>query len=56
MAKFCIWCGAQAEDDAVFCPNCGKRVDGADAMQQPPQQQQRRRATVRRGARAVTGL
>lgn len=40
MAKFCIWCGAQAEDDAVFCPNCGKRVDGADAMQQPPQQQQ----------------
>lgn len=40
MTKFCAWCGQQVADDAVFCPNCGKRADGSDAAaQQSPMQQ-----------------
>jgi uncharacterized membrane protein len=25
--RFCRYCGAQLQLDAVFCPNCGKKVD-----------------------------
>ncbi|MBQ2313945.1 MAG: PrsW family intramembrane metalloprotease [Treponema sp.] len=24
---FCIYCGQQLEDDAVFCPKCGKKIE-----------------------------
>ena len=26
--KYCVNCGHQVDDDAVFCPNCGKSFDG----------------------------
>ena len=26
--RFCKYCGAQMNDDASFCPECGKGVDG----------------------------
>ncbi len=25
--KFCVHCGAQIDDDAVFCPSCGQKVE-----------------------------
>ena len=25
MAKFCMYCGEPLPDEAVFCPNCGKK-------------------------------
>ena len=27
MAKFCMFCGKELEDDARFCPKCGRSVD-----------------------------
>lgn len=33
---FCKNCGAQIQDDAKFCPGCGKAIDNAAA---PPQEQ-----------------
>ena len=27
MAKFCIYCGNELSDDAVFCSHCGKRIE-----------------------------
>ena len=27
MAKKCIYCGEQLEDDALFCDECGKKQD-----------------------------
>lgn len=28
MMKFCRYCGAECKDDATFCPECGKKVEG----------------------------
>ena len=33
---FCISCGKQVSDSAVFCPNCGLRVGGGKAKEEPP--------------------
>lgn len=30
--KYCTKCGAQINDNAMFCPNCGERVDGNNNM------------------------
>ena len=32
--KFCNKCGAQVEDDVMFCPSCGNQVDAAPAAEQ----------------------
>lgn len=34
--KFCSHCGAEINDDAVICMNCGCQVDGADTQEQDP--------------------
>ena len=36
MSKFCNNCGAQMEDQATFCPNCGAANAPAPAPQQAP--------------------
>jgi membrane protease subunit (stomatin/prohibitin family) len=25
IVKFCQYCGTETQDDAMFCPNCGKK-------------------------------
>ena len=37
---FCNKCGAQLNDNAVFCTKCGNRVQAAGAPAQPAQPQQ----------------
>ena len=34
MSKFCESCGAEINDDATVCPNCGATVSGAQAQAQ----------------------
>ncbi len=29
--KYCKFCGAECKDDATFCPECGKKLDGEGA-------------------------
>ncbi len=38
MAKFCVNCGTQMEDDALFCPACGTPVAQAQQPGQVPPQ------------------
>lgn len=33
---YCPYCGAQIQEDAVFCPKCGKTVKGGAAPVTPP--------------------
>ncbi len=35
MAKFCTYCGAPLEQDAVSCKECGVKVLGAEAAAEP---------------------
>ena len=37
MAKFCTKCGAQADDTATVCPNCGAPFEAAPAAPAPAQ-------------------
>ena len=30
MSKFCTVCGVENKDDAIFCGNCGKILDGVN--------------------------
>ena len=41
--KYCSYCGAQMPDDALFCPNCGKRVSTPDQSPQQPAGQPHRK-------------
>ena len=34
--KYCEKCGAQAEDNMLFCQNCGTRMDSVEAKPQLP--------------------
>lgn len=33
---FCVKCGTQLSDDAIFCTNCGERVSGIETPKQRP--------------------
>lgn len=33
---YCPYCGTQIQEDAVFCPKCGKTVKGGDIPTTPP--------------------
>ena len=35
MAKFCITCGAQMDDNQQFCPSCGAAQNAAGATAKP---------------------
>lgn len=37
MSKFCPYCGTEAEDKAMFCTECGKRLDVQEQQAQPVQ-------------------
>lgn len=34
--KYCKFCGAECKDDATFCPECGKQIDGGEPAAKKP--------------------
>ena len=38
MAKYCVNCGAQMEDDQAFCASCGTKQDGTNQATDTTQQ------------------
>lgn len=46
MAKYCRFCGAEMDDDAVKCPECEKAVPGAEILLDKQRQQKKKKNTI----------
>ena len=41
MSKLCIYCGAELDDDCVFCDECGKKQDEQEKQRLEEQEREK---------------
>lgn len=51
---YCNYCGSNMEDDAAFCPNCGKKVERVQGMQNAGPTQNMGQAGSAQGVQGMT--